>query len=262
METFKNHTFAICAYKESEYLEECIKSLLKQTIESNIIITTSTPNRFIQDIANKYNINLYINTGKSGIGEDWNFAVSQCSTDYVTIAHQDDIYESTYLEQIEKYIKKYKDVVIAFTKYKEIKNGTIIPLTKNLKIKEFMLLPFKIFKGSKFVKRFVLSFGNFICCPSVTLNTKILGHNPYKTELKCNLDWDSWVDFTQYKGKYVYISKYLMCHRIHESSETSSLIENNIRLEEDLYMFKKFWPTWIADFLCSKYKNAVKSNKI
>ncbi|MEI3394178.1 MAG: glycosyltransferase family A protein [Clostridia bacterium] len=27
MEEFKNHTFVICAYKESKYLEECIESL-------------------------------------------------------------------------------------------------------------------------------------------------------------------------------------------------------------------------------------------
>ena len=40
-----DHTFAICAYKESPYLEECIKSLKNQTIKSNILIATSTPKR-------------------------------------------------------------------------------------------------------------------------------------------------------------------------------------------------------------------------
>ena len=40
----KTHTFAICAYKESKYLEECIRSLKKQTVETNIILVTSTPN--------------------------------------------------------------------------------------------------------------------------------------------------------------------------------------------------------------------------
>ena len=42
-----NHTFAISAYKESEYLEECIKSVLDQELKSKIIITTSTPNDYI-----------------------------------------------------------------------------------------------------------------------------------------------------------------------------------------------------------------------
>ena len=51
-----DHTFAICAYKESPYLEECIKSLKNQTIKSNILIATSTPNDYIKGIADKYAI--------------------------------------------------------------------------------------------------------------------------------------------------------------------------------------------------------------
>ena len=43
-----DHTFAICAYKESPYLEECIKSLKNQTIKSNILIATSTPTDYIK----------------------------------------------------------------------------------------------------------------------------------------------------------------------------------------------------------------------
>ena len=42
-----DHTFAICAYKESPYLEECIKSLKNQTIKSNILIATSTPKELL-----------------------------------------------------------------------------------------------------------------------------------------------------------------------------------------------------------------------
>ena len=48
-----DHTFAICAYKESEYLEECIKSIKKQSLKSNIIMVTSTPNDFIKNMAKK-----------------------------------------------------------------------------------------------------------------------------------------------------------------------------------------------------------------
>ena len=86
-----NHTFAICAYKESEYLEECICSLLAQTVKTNIIIATSTPNAYISGLAQKYEIPLYINEGESGITQDWNFALSKVTTKYATIAHQDDL---------------------------------------------------------------------------------------------------------------------------------------------------------------------------
>ena len=260
MKEYKNHTFVICAYKESQYLEDCIKSVLNQNVKSNIKISTSTPNEFINNLANKYNLDVYINKGEKGIGQDWNFAVSVATTDYVTVAHQDDIYNEDYLEEIVKKLEKGKDFVIAFSDYNEIKNGKVIPLTKNLKIKKILLFPLRINNKIKLNKMFALAFGSAICCPAVTVNTKILGKKPYKTDLKCDLDWDSWYEFSKYKGRFLYINKPLMKHRIHEESETSNLIENNVRLEEDLLMLKKIWPNWIANIIMKKYKNAIKTN--
>lgn len=260
MREFKNHTFAICAYKESEYLEECIKSLKNQTVKSNIIIATSTLNEHIENLAKKYNLEVFVNSGEKGIGQDWNFAVSCCTTDYVTVAHQDDIYSANYLEEIEYNLRMGKDFVIAFGDYREIKNGEIIPLTKNLKIKKFLQSPLKKYGHKKWAKNFALRFGTSICCPCVTLNTKITGKKPYITTLKCDLDWETWYEFSKLDHRFLYINKEIMCHRIHDQSETSNLIENNVRLEEDYKMFKKFWPAPIAKFLMFFYKGAIKTN--
>ena len=49
-------------------------------------MATSTPNEWIQRLAEKYEIPLYINTGEGGIAQDWNFAYRQAKTDYVTAA--------------------------------------------------------------------------------------------------------------------------------------------------------------------------------
>ena len=53
-----DHTFAICAYKESPYLEECVESLKNQEQQSNILMVTSTPNEYIKKISQKYNIEI------------------------------------------------------------------------------------------------------------------------------------------------------------------------------------------------------------
>lgn len=45
-------------------------------------MATSTPNEWIQGLAEKYEIPLYINTGEGGIAQDWNFAYRQAKTDY------------------------------------------------------------------------------------------------------------------------------------------------------------------------------------
>lgn len=262
MNKFNNHTFVVCAYKESEFLEECIKSLENQTIKSNIIMITSTPNNYIKEIAQKHSIELYINEGEKGIGQDWNFGVSKTLTKYVTIAHQDDIYNSLYLEEIVKKIKEGKEFVIAFGDYREIKNNTVIPLTKNLKIKKILLSRLRKNGGKKGAKNFALKFGSAICCPCVTINTEIVGKTPYKTNLKCDLDWETWYEFSKLDYDFLYINKELMMHRIHEESETSNLIKNNVRLEEDLFMLKKYWPEPIAKAIMKLYKNAVKTNQM
>lgn len=88
--TGKNHTFAICAYKESPFLEECILSLLDQTVPSTIIIVTATDNAYIRNLADKYHLELHINHGETGITQDWMFAYRSAKTELMTIAHQDD----------------------------------------------------------------------------------------------------------------------------------------------------------------------------
>ena len=48
-----DHSFIICAYKESKYLESCIQSLQSQTVKTRITISTSTLNAFIEEISKK-----------------------------------------------------------------------------------------------------------------------------------------------------------------------------------------------------------------
>ena len=100
MYTPQDHTFAVCAYGESPYLEECILSLKEQTLSTNILLATSTPNKLIQSLCEKYNIPMHINPGPGGIAGDWNFAVSVCTTPLVTMAHQDDLYKPSYAEHM------------------------------------------------------------------------------------------------------------------------------------------------------------------
>ena len=260
LERANNHTFVICAYKKSEFLEDCIQSLMNQTVKTNIIISTSTPNSYINNMAEKYKVPVFINKGKSGIGEDWNFGVSCTTTPLVTIAHQDDTYNKNYVEEIEKLYEKYSDFSIAFGNYRELKNNETIPITVNLKIKRFLLKsllknPYK--KGNKMK---TVKYGNAICCPAVTLNIDVVGKEPFITGYKSNLDWYTWYKFALLPNPFAYVDKELMQHRIHEESTTSSLIENNVRLDEDYDMFGKFWPKPIAKFIMRFYKKAVKTN--
>ena len=84
------HTFVICAYQESPYLEECADSLLAQTVESRILIATSTDNEHIRRIAKARGLEVRFSGRPSDIAGDWNYAYRQAERKYVTIAHKDD----------------------------------------------------------------------------------------------------------------------------------------------------------------------------
>ena len=51
-----------------------------------------------------------------------------------------------------------------------------------------------------------------------------------------------------------------MHHRIHEESETTALIENNVRTQEDYLMLCRFWPKFMARFVNAFYMSSQKSN--
>ena len=150
----KEHTFVVCAYQESSYLEACIRSVMSQTVRSRVVIVTSTPNPYIQKIADQYHIPIVVNTGKHGLAEDWNFAVKTANTPLVTVAHQDDIYDYEYSEKVvNAYLKnKNLDPIIVFTDYYEIHDSGIEKENTNLKIKRILLKPLKKVNNSNKVK--------------------------------------------------------------------------------------------------------------
>lgn len=258
-----SHTFVICAYKESKYLESCIHSLLKQTIKSHIIICTSTPCDYIKNIAYKYSIPYYVNN-RSGIGIDWNFAYQKAQTRLVTISHQDDIYFPNYLETILKYDAQNKDAIIFFTNYKEIRHNKLVNTNTLLKIKHLMNYPlkFRLFYNIKWIRKFILSLGNPICCPAVTFNKIKIGNTPFNENLRNSLDWEAWIRFANRKGSYIYIDKKLMAHRISEDSTTTQVIANGTRTKEDLAILYSIWPKPIAHIIMKFYSKSMESNKI
>lgn len=261
---FKQHTFVICAYKESAFLEECILSVKEQSIISNIKIITSTPNKHISALAEKYNIPLIINYGEGGIVQDWNFAYNQADTPLVTITHQDDVYTRDYLKSIYSAYRKYKKPLILFTDYGEIRNNTKVVSNRLLNVKRFLLKPLEISKlaESIFVRRRILSLGSPICCPSVTYVKSNLPNPIFEIGFRSDEDWQAWEKISKLEGAFIYCKDILIYHRIHNESETSAIISDTGRAVEDYQMFCKFWPKWIAKILVRLYSTSEESNNL
>lgn len=260
----EKHTFVICAYKKSPYLRACIESLKNQTHQSIIKIVTSTPNEYINQIANEFDIQVIENPGEGGITQDWNWAYKQAETSYVTIAHQDDVYFSEYTERMIEYMENTKRPLIYFTDYHELRDGQICKSNQLLKVKRLMLFPLKmkVLQNNKWIRRRILSMGSPICCPSVCFAKKNLPPVIFQNRFRSCEDWEAWEMLSKLKGGFLYDATPLMCHRIHEDSETSAIIGDNKRSDEEYVMYCKFWPKWVAKFLVKIYAVGQKSNQL
>lgn len=257
-----SHTFAICAYKESPFLEECVQSVINQEYKTNVLIATSTPNEYIDTIAKKYDVPVYVNTGDKGITQDWNFAYKMAETDLVTIAHQDDVYLPQYTNEILRLLSEAKKPLILFTDYGELRNGEAVTDNSLLKIKRILLFPMRFFKNSKFIRRRCLSLGNCICCPAVTFVKDNLPEVVFQHHFRSNEDWEAWEMISRMDGAFLYSKEVGMYHRIHEGSETSAIIGDNARTIEDYQMFLKFWPQPIAKLIAKVYAKSEDSNQV
>ena len=262
------HTFAVCAYKDSPYLEECLRSVTSQTVKSEVICCTSTPSSYIRELTARYQVPLYVRDGASNIREDWMFAYGKAQGRFVTIAHQDDRYRSDYAEKLLKAWKKYPDLLLFASDYLTIrmteKEGKMkaIPEPFNMVwlVKKILRLPlrFHFLADRTWIKRSSVWFGNSICCPSCTYNKEQIGDDMFHSEYDFALDWDNLYELAGKKGRFICSEKPLIAYGVHAAATTKGCIEDNRRPADEMAMFRKMWPDWMVKILMHFYRKAYK----
>lgn len=255
-------TIMICAYKECIYLEECIRSILSQTIKVLVKISTSTPNEHISTLAKKYHLEVLVNP-HAGHTQDYNFALHQIETKLGVLAHQDDLLEPMYIESCLKELNHSEQPIIVFTDYLEMHHNKIdLKASNMIKIKRFLMWPIKIrwLRGKQIGKRMLQCIGNPITHPSVMYVIDEMPQICFRENYKATMDWDLWERLSNQKGEFLYVDQVLLYHRMNQENTTSVLIETtNCRYEEELEIFKRFWPKIIAKFIMKFYSKAQKS---
>jgi glycosyltransferase involved in cell wall biosynthesis len=230
------HTFVIVAYKESKYLEECIRSVVNQTVSSKIVIATSTPNDYILSVAKKYDLEVRINQHTGSIGKDWNFAYQCSDTRYVTLAHQDDIYKPDFAEQCIHAASVYNtsNPLMVFTKSVVYADDTEVRISIKNIIRWLLIFPFHFKRciRSKRIKKSVLLFSNSISCPGVFYVKDNLTNFSFNEVEKYILDWRAWFDMSRMDGAFIYVSAPLHIHREHKESATSTTHLHILQQEE------------------------------
>lgn len=259
--TADDFTFVVCAYQECEYLEEAIRSVMNQTVTGKVLISTSTPNNYIQEIADRYNIPVRINKNGGQI-KDYNFAMAQPDTPLMMLMHQDEILVNTFLEKTLDGLNHAKDPIIAFTNYLEMHNDKVDEKPSTMvRIKRMLLWPslIKSWQGTWIAKRGIQLLGNPINHPTVVCVRDKMPEPVFLEKYKASMDWDLWERLSREKGSFVYISDVLLYHRMNDQNQTAKLLKTtNARYEDEFEIFCRFWPKWIARLIMKFYSGAAK----
>ena len=261
----KLFTFAVCAYRDSPYLEAALESAVHQSIPVEIVVATSTPSPYIAGLAAKYHAGYRVNPRRGGgIAEDWRFALSCAKTRYAAIMHQDDIYFPDYASQVVRAAERFPDTGIVFTDYGDLlSDGKFRPGRGYLWVKRCLLWAFylKHSHRSRFFKRSALIFGNAVCCPSVTYDLETLGQVEFDPSYGVNTDWAKWLELAEGNARFVMVPKVLMAHRISGDMETAAASADSRRYREDLRIFGEIWGAGFARLLMLVYGLAYRNNR-
>ena len=257
--TGKDLTFVVCTYKECEYLEESIASLINQTVKANILISTSTPNDYVKGIADKYGIEVRVNSDGGQI-KDYNFAMNQADTALVMLMHQDEVLVNTFAQKVLYKLNHTKKPIIAFTNYIEMHNDVVDKKPSLMvRIKRIMLLPLRIgcLSGTWLGKRGIQLLGDPITHPTVVCVKKEMPDEIFREKYKASMDWDLWERLSRQKGSFAYVKDVLLYHRMNDENQTVKILNTtNARYDEELEIFCRFWPKWIARLIMKLYSKA------
>ena len=252
------HSFAVCAYGDSPYLERCLRSLKAQTATSELLICTSTPSPFIAGLAEKYGIPLHVREGASGIGADWNFAFDMARGRYVTLAHQDDMYEKHYTARLLSAAERWPDMTLFTTASATVKNGAVQPDRAPEIVKKLLRIPLRLrcLADCTAVKRLVLRMGNPVICPSCAYRKDVCGESPFSLKHKFILDWEFLWTLAGEKGRWICDETPRIFYRIHGDAATASCIGSNVRETEEREMFRRMWPEAAVKLILHFYRRS------
>ena len=236
MSTF---SLVIPTYNGERYMEHAILSGLNQIRPfDEIILSDDNSTDSTLKIADKYSnyIRIHQNPeGPSGFVNGWNKAIRRAKSDFITILHQDDLLDRSFLLEAEKALTVQPQTKHLFTICNYIDDASNITGC-SFQSKEKKTL---IYTGLEYVKAYQkLGIPHIHRCPGVITHRDIfeqIQYNPAAGHIADD-------DFFYRVGKYtdgIGILFPLASYRIHAESETGSLTDVHLvrRLVDD-YLFQ------------------------
>jgi glycosyltransferase involved in cell wall biosynthesis len=233
---------SIClpTYKQKEFLEKTIESILAQSFtDYELIITDDTPGdeigNFIYSVFARFDgkLKYYKNLKPLGSPENWNECISHAQGEYIKIMHHDDWFtDSDSLSHFVKMLDDNHKADFAFSAAVAVSiklNKTWLHQPLSTQIEQLRKDPF------------VLFFGNFIGPPSSVIYRKKNKKLKYDKNLKWVVDFEFYIRCLVNNGCFAYTDKPLITSISGASHSVTNECEDNkdVEISEYTYLYRK-----------------------
>ncbi len=209
---------------------------------------------------------MHINPRRMDISADWNFALATANTRFVTLAHQDDLFECSYVTRLRAALSANPGAIMAFCDYSEHSPHGTAPAksqsaNKARPLHEESSAPENAFPRRATKCAFYRWATRSVAPVSCWIGQKIPNFR-FPSGFHTNLDWMAWLSLAHGPGGFVYVRDRLISKGVHADSATTATIANRTREREDRVLFDALWPRPVAAALAAAYRLGYRANRI
>lgn len=226
----------IPVYNGIPYLAEAIESVLAQTFKNyKLIILDDCSTDATPEIAQKYaqqdsRITCYRNEHNLGMARNWNWAILLARGEYIKLLCADDVIEPEHLQSFVNVLDTHPNVslVTSFEQFiGDLRNVRKLPN-----------LPAIGELDGKLVQKHLLSFGNWVGCPTaVMFRRRDLYMGLFNPDWGWVPDWDMWIRLLAIGNLYV-VPRILSYSRVHNQQAAVVHKKSLTSINEELMILR------------------------
>lgn len=237
-------TVAVPIYNGAQFLRETLRSLLDQTLEGvKIICVDDHSADESATIAREAGVTVVSNERRLGMAANWNRALALVDSPYFVIAHQDDIYEREFLEQLLLLIEEHPKAFIAHARGRYVDEQGLAIDTPASRYKETLWPRGATYERGGPEELHALIRGNYIICPAVMFRSeavRLIG--PFSSRYDFVTDWDYWIRGVAAGYTVTGTARRLMRWRRHRATSTATHTVSFRRFEEERMLLEEVGP--------------------
>lgn len=238
-------SFAIPFYKNEKHLAHALESVFSQSLpDFECFVSNNGPGpmpavleNFLKDPRFRY----VESKEFPGLVGNWNRCLELARSPFVTILHDDDELHKDYAKEVLKIFEQKTNSVAVYTQAQIINEHGKKAFSFGDFIKSLLTPendPLVELHGEKSVTQ--LLRGNFIFCPTLCWNLKVLGQERYDSRWKMTPDFDLTLRLLAAGHTIIGLPQKLYFYRRHSQNTTSMYTANAFRFEEEAQFYDHF----------------------